>query len=53
MWLKAQNETAGLWLHAAMGPVERMVRRQWRYVWMRFFGPSSLLSMEPAQLLGW
>ncbi len=28
MWLKAQNEMAGLWPHAAMGPVERMVRRQ-------------------------
>lgn len=28
MWLKAQNEMAGLWLHAAMGPVERMVRPQ-------------------------
>jgi hypothetical protein len=27
MWLKAQNEMAGLWPHAAMGPVERMVRR--------------------------
>jgi hypothetical protein len=26
MWLKAQNEMAGLWPHAAMGPVERMVR---------------------------
>lgn len=25
MWLKAQNEMAGLWPHAAMGPVERMV----------------------------
>ena len=30
MWLKAQNEMAGLWPHAAMGPVERMVRRQSR-----------------------
>ena len=28
MWLKAQNEMAGLWPHAAMGPVERRVRRQ-------------------------
>ncbi len=28
MWLKAQNEMAGLWPHAAMGPVERMVRRR-------------------------
>jgi hypothetical protein len=28
MWLKAQNEMAGLWPHAAMGPVERMVRPQ-------------------------
>ena len=27
MWLKAQNEMAGLLPHAAMGPVERMVRR--------------------------
>ena len=27
MWLKAQNEMAGLWPHAAMGPVERMVRQ--------------------------
>ena len=27
MRLKAQNEMAGLWPHAAMGPVERMVRR--------------------------
>ena len=27
MWLKAQNEMAGLWPHAAMGPVERVVRR--------------------------
>jgi hypothetical protein len=27
MWLKTQNEMAGLWPHAAMGPVERMVRR--------------------------
>ena len=26
MWLKAQNEMAGLLPHAAMGPVERMVR---------------------------
>jgi len=26
MWLKAQNEMEGLWPHAAMGPVERMVR---------------------------
>jgi hypothetical protein len=26
MWLKAQNEMAGLWPLAAMGPVERMVR---------------------------
>jgi hypothetical protein len=26
MWLKAQNEMAGLWPHAAMGPVERGVR---------------------------
>ena len=26
MRLKAQNEMAGLWPHAAMGPVERMVR---------------------------
>ena len=26
MWLKAQNEMAGFWPHAAMGPVERMVR---------------------------
>jgi hypothetical protein len=26
MWLKAQNEMAGLWLHAVMGPVEPMVR---------------------------
>ncbi len=25
MWPKAQNEMAGLWPHAAMGPVERMV----------------------------
>ena len=29
MWLKAQNEMAGLLPHAAMGPVERFVRRQW------------------------
>jgi hypothetical protein len=28
MWLKAQNEMEGLLPHAAMGPVERMVRRQ-------------------------
>ena len=28
MRLKAQNEMEGLWPHAAMGPVERMVRRQ-------------------------
>ena len=28
MGLKAQNEMAGLWPHAAMGPVERMVRRR-------------------------
>ncbi len=28
MWLKAQNEMAGLWPHAAMGPVERMVRHR-------------------------
>ena len=28
MWLKAQNEMAGLWPHAAMGPVERMVRQR-------------------------
>ena len=28
MWLKAQNEMAGFLPHAAMGPVERMVRRQ-------------------------
>ncbi len=27
MRLKAQNEMAGVWPHAAMGPVERMVRR--------------------------
>ena len=27
MWLKAQNEMTGFWPHAAMGPVERMVRR--------------------------
>ena len=27
MWPKAQNEMAGLSPHAAMGPVERMVRR--------------------------
>ena len=27
MWLKAQNEMEGLLPHAAMGPVERMVRR--------------------------
>ena len=26
MWLKAQNEMAGLLPHAAMGPVERRVR---------------------------
>jgi len=26
MWLKAQNEMAGLWPHAAMGPVERIRR---------------------------
>ena len=26
MWLKAQNEMAGFWPHAAMGPVERPVR---------------------------
>ena len=26
MWLKAQNEMAGFLPHAAMGPVERMVR---------------------------
>jgi len=26
MWLKAHNEMEGLWPHAAMGPVERMVR---------------------------
>ena len=30
MWLKAQNEMEGLWPHAAMGPVERMVRRHFR-----------------------
>ena len=30
MWLKAQNEMAGLWPHAAMGPVERMVRQHQR-----------------------
>ena len=30
MWLKAQNEMAGLWPHAAMGPVERMVRHRYR-----------------------
>jgi|JI10StandDraft_1071094.scaffolds.fasta_scaffold317331_1 hypothetical protein len=28
MRLKAQNEMAGFWPHAAMGPVERVVRRQ-------------------------
>ena len=28
MWLKAQNEMAGLLPHAAMGPVERRVRHQ-------------------------
>ena len=28
MGLKAQNEVAGLWPPAAMGAVERMVRRQ-------------------------
>ena len=28
MWLKAQNELAGLWPHVAMGPVERIVRPQ-------------------------
>ena len=28
MWPKVQNEMAGLWPHAAMGPVERMVRRR-------------------------
>ena len=27
MWLKAQNEMEGLLPHAAMGPVERLVRR--------------------------
>ncbi len=27
MWLKAQNEMEGLLPHAAMGPVERMVRQ--------------------------
>ncbi len=26
-WLKAPNEMADLWQHAAMSPVERMVRR--------------------------
>ena len=26
MWLNAQNEMAGILPHAAMGPVERMVR---------------------------
>jgi len=25
VWLKAQIEMAGIWPHAAMGPVERMV----------------------------
>ena len=29
MRLKAQNEMAGLLPHAAMGPVERMVRQHW------------------------
>jgi hypothetical protein len=28
MRLNAQNEMAGIWPHAAMGPVERMVRPQ-------------------------
>ena len=32
MWLKAQNEMAGLWPHTAMGPVERMVRPQPPYL---------------------
>ena len=31
MWLNAQNEMTGIWPHAAMGPVERTVRRRgWR-----------------------
>ena len=32
MWLKAQNEMAGFWPHAAMGPVERAVRQRIRGV---------------------
>jgi len=30
VWLKAQNAMAGFLPHAAMGPVERMVRRHVR-----------------------
>jgi hypothetical protein len=29
MWQKAQNEMAGFLPHAAMGPVERMVRHHY------------------------
>ncbi len=37
MWLKAQNEMAGLLPHAAMGPVERMVRFQLTIVGQAFY----------------
>jgi len=32
MWLKAQNKMEGFWPHAAMGPVERMVRHHLPYL---------------------
>lgn len=31
MWLKAQNEMTDLWPHAAIGPIERVLRQHLRY----------------------
>ena len=55
MWLKAQNEMAGLWPHAAMGPVERMVRRRRlrsRIVTEPLDGMHSFCFALPSLLLG-
>ena len=47
MWLKAQNEMAGLWPRAAMGPVERMVRPHMNFSSFADTIPSTIVPIDP------
>ena len=52
MWLKAQNEMEGFLPHAAMGPVERMVRPQRAMSLTRALGQSSHCTQSIRSKLG-